>query len=108
MNYTNVEGMNEHGSKPMWVASQLNGREYTAAGQAGGALQTMAVLQAYQVDLLKDLNDGQGLYPEVVSELSQTTDLALWVTKYTAPLQICTSNLWEVEHRQSYLSSEEE
>lgn len=65
----------------MWVASQLNGRVYVAAGQAGGALHTIAVLQAYQVDLLKDLDDGQGLYPEMVSELSRTTELALWASR---------------------------
>ncbi|KAL0161738.1 hypothetical protein M9458_045463, partial [Cirrhinus mrigala] len=36
------------------VTSRLNGRVYAAAGQAVGALQ------AYQADLLKDLDKGQG------------------------------------------------
>ncbi len=44
----------------------------------------MAVLQAYQADLLKDLDQGQGLPPEAVSELRRTTDLALRATKQTA------------------------
>lgn len=45
------------------------GRVYAAAGQAGGALHTMAVLQTYQANLLKYLDQGQGLSPEVVAEL---------------------------------------
>ncbi|KAK2916827.1 hypothetical protein Q8A67_001201 [Cirrhinus molitorella] len=41
----------------------------------------MAVLQAYQTDLLKDLDKGQGLSPDEVAELCRTTDLALHTTK---------------------------
>lgn len=44
----------------------------------------MAVLQAYQADLLKDLDQGQGLSSDAVSELRRTTDLALCATKQTA------------------------
>ncbi len=62
----------------------MNGRAYAAAGQAGAALHTMSVLQAYQADLLKDLDQGQGLPPEAVTELRRTTDLALRATKQTA------------------------
>lgn len=54
-----------------------------AVGQAGVALHTIAVLQAYQADLLKDLDQGQGLFPEVVDELRHTTDLTLRATKQT-------------------------
>ncbi len=50
---------------------------------SGAALHTMAVLQVYQADLLKDLDQGQGLPPEAVSELRRTTDLALRATKQT-------------------------
>ncbi|KAL0189927.1 hypothetical protein M9458_017026, partial [Cirrhinus mrigala] len=57
---------------------------YAAAGQAVGALHTMAVLQAYQADLLKDLDKGQGLSPDEVAELRCTTDLALRATKQAA------------------------
>ncbi|MGL5882283.1 MAG: hypothetical protein ACRCY0_03465, partial [Synechococcus elongatus] len=71
-------------SKPLKVTSRLNGRAYAAAGQAGAALHTMAVLQAYQADLLKDLDQGQGLSPDAVAELRQATDLALRATKQTA------------------------
>ncbi len=44
----------------------------------------MAVLQAYQADLLKDLDKGQGLSPDEVAEQARTTDLALRATK-----QVC-------------------
>ncbi len=71
-------------SKPLMDTSRLNGRAYAAAGQAGAALHTMSVLQAYQADLLKDLDQGQGLPLEAVTELRRTTDLALRATKQTA------------------------
>ncbi|ROL55539.1 Ovoinhibitor [Anabarilius grahami] len=71
-------------SKPLKMTSRLNGKAYAAAGQAGAALHSMAVLQAYQADLLKDLDQGQGLSPDAVEELRRTTDLALRATKQTA------------------------
>lgn len=67
--------------KPLRMISKLNGRAYAAAGQAGGVLHMMAVLQAYQASLLKVLDDDKGLSPEAVIELRRTTDLALQVTK---------------------------
>ncbi len=42
------------------------------------------MLQAYQVDLLQDLDQGQGLPTEAVTELRRTTDLALRPTKQMA------------------------
>ncbi len=69
-------------SRPLQETSRLNGRAYAAAaGQAVASLHTMAVLQAYQADLLKDLDKGQGLSPDEVAELRRTTDLALRATK---------------------------
>ncbi len=70
-------------SKPLQDTSRLNGRAYAAAGQAVASLHTMA-LQAYQADLLKDLDNGQGLSPDEVAELRRTTDLALRATKQAA------------------------
>ncbi len=70
--------------KSLQDTSRLNGRAYAAAGQAVALLHTMAVLQAYQADLLKDLDDGQGLSPDEVAELRRTTDLALRATKQAA------------------------
>ncbi len=71
-------------SKPVQDSSCLNGKAYAAAGQAVASLHTMAVLQAYQADLLKDLDNGQGLSPDKVAELRRTTDLALRATKQAA------------------------
>ncbi len=71
-------------SRPLQATSRLNGRAYAAAGQAVASLHTMAVLQAYQADLLKDLDSGQGLSPDEVAELRRTTDLALRATKQAA------------------------
>ncbi|KAL0200312.1 hypothetical protein M9458_003499, partial [Cirrhinus mrigala] len=51
---------------------------------AVGVLHTLAVLQTYQADLLKDLDKGQGLSPDEVAELCCTTDLALRATKQAA------------------------
>ncbi|KAL0153006.1 hypothetical protein M9458_051710, partial [Cirrhinus mrigala] len=53
-------------TEPIQRTSSLNGRAYAAAGQAVASLHTMAVLQAYQADLLK---------------LRRTMDLALRATK---------------------------
>ncbi len=71
-------------STPLQVTSCLNGRAYAAAGQVVASLHTMAVLQAYQADLLKDLDNGQGFSPDEVAELRHTTDLALRATKQAA------------------------
>ncbi|KAL0185429.1 hypothetical protein M9458_021126, partial [Cirrhinus mrigala] len=42
------------------------------------------VLQAYQADLIKDLDKGQVLSPDKVAELRHTTDVALRATKQAA------------------------
>lgn len=46
-----------------------------AEGQAGGVLHTMAIKHDYKMDLLRDLDQGQGLSPDEVSELRRTTYL---------------------------------
>ncbi len=43
------------------------------------------MLQAYQADLLKDLDKGPGLSPDEVAELFRTTDLALRATSVGKP-----------------------
>ncbi len=43
--------------KPCWTTSALIGKSYIAAGQAGMALHTMAILQAYQADVLKETEE---------------------------------------------------
>ncbi len=71
-------------SKSCRTTSALIGKSYIAAGQAGMALHTMAILQAYQADVLKEMDEGTGLTPEAVKELRRATDLALRATKHTA------------------------
>ncbi len=44
----------------------------------------MAVLQAYQADLLKELDDGEEINVEDISELCKTADLPLRATNETA------------------------
>lgn len=72
------------------------------AGQAGDALNTIAVLQAYQVDLLKDTEVAEGVAPAEIKELCCTTDLVLRATKqadcainlYLAALVTTKRHLW--------------
>ncbi|MGL5564841.1 MAG: hypothetical protein ACRDC4_03840 [Plesiomonas sp.] len=59
-------------------------KSYMAAGQAASTLHSMAVFQAYQADLLKELDESQNFSPEAVKELQRATDLALRATKHTA------------------------
>ncbi|KAL0147482.1 hypothetical protein M9458_057222 [Cirrhinus mrigala] len=71
-------------SKPLRVTSALVGKGYTAAGQAGACLHTMSVLQAYQANLLKELDEGEEIKDSNISELRRTADLYLRATKETA------------------------
>ncbi len=48
-----------------------------AAGQAAACLQTMYLLQAYQVELLGDHDEGGGCGPNAVCERRRATDLSL-------------------------------
>ncbi len=68
-------------SKPLRTTSALEGKGYTAVGQAGACLHTMSVLQAYQADLLKELDEGKQVKSDDISELRRTADLALRATK---------------------------
>ncbi len=84
------------GSRPTWksrpllpskqcrTTSALIVKSYMVAGQGGAALHTMAILQAYQAEVLKEINEGGGVTPEAVKKLRRATDLALRATKHTA------------------------
>ncbi len=48
------------------------------------ALHMMANLQAYQADVLKEMDERTGLTPEAVKDLRRATDLAFRATKHTA------------------------
>ncbi len=69
--------------KSLRASSALVNKGYAAAGQAGTCLHTMAVLQAYQADLLKVLYEGERFNAEDISELCKTADLSLRATKET-------------------------
>ncbi len=71
-------------SMPLRITSALVGKGYMAAGQAGACLHTMSVLQAYQADLLKELDEGKQVSSNDILELRRTADLALRATKETA------------------------
>ena len=71
-------------SKPLRATLALVGKEYAAASQAGACLHTMAVLQAYQADLLKELDEGEEIKSHNISELRRSADLSLRATKETA------------------------
>ncbi len=48
-------------TKPVRTTSALVGKAYSAAGQAAACLHTMSLLQAYQGELLADLDEGGGI-----------------------------------------------
>ncbi len=79
-------------SKPCRTTSALIGKSYMAAGQAGAALHTMAIFHAYQVEVLKKMDEGGGVTPEAVKELRRATDLALHATKHKA--RVAERHLW--------------
>ncbi len=70
-------------SKPLRTTSALVSKGYTAADQAGACLNTMSVLQAYQTDLLKELDEGEQVKSDDIVELRRTADLALRTNKET-------------------------
>ncbi len=69
-------------TKPLRTA--LVGKAYTAAGQAVGCLHTLAVLQAYQAELLGDLDEEDTIKSDDIAEICRATDLSLRATKETA------------------------
>ncbi|CAM4725499.1 unnamed protein product [Leuciscus chuanchicus] len=71
-------------SKPVKYTSSLVHKSYAAAGQAAACLHTMSIIQAYQAELLGDLEEGGGIGPDTVAELRRATDLSLRATKETA------------------------
>ncbi len=70
-------------TKPLGTTSALVGKAYTAAGQAAGCSHTMAVLQAYQAELL-ELDEEDTIKSDDFDEIRRATDLSLRATKETA------------------------
>ncbi len=75
-------------SKPLGTSSALVGKGYAAAGQPSSCLHTMEVLQAYQAELLKELDEGEGVNAEEIKELCKTADLSRRATKETVPVPL--------------------
>ncbi len=71
-------------TKPLRTTSALVGKAYTAAGQASGCLHTTAVLQAYQAELLGDLDEEDTIKSDDISEIRRAIDLSLRATKENA------------------------
>ncbi len=61
----------------MRTTSAKVGKAYSAAGRAAACLHTMSLLQAYQSELLADLDEGEDIGPNAVCELRRATDLSL-------------------------------
>ncbi len=80
--------------KPLQDTSRLNGRAYAAAGQAVASLHTMAVLHAYQADLLKDLDNGQGFSPDEDLALRATKQAATAMGRSMAAMVVTERHLW--------------
>ncbi len=74
----------QHGivSKGSILAFQAVAYDFNAGRQ--GVRGTMSVLQAYQADLHKELDERETMSSDDITELMRTTDLALRATKETA------------------------
>ncbi len=68
----------------MRITSALVGKAYSAAGQAAACLHTMSLLQAYQAELLIELDEVEGFNPSLVCKLRRATDLSLRAAKEMA------------------------
>lgn len=62
-------------SNPCSVTSALVRKSYMTAGQAGVAFHTLTVLRAYHADVLKELDEDDGLAADAVKELRR---LSTW------------------------------
>ncbi|CAM4567192.1 unnamed protein product [Leuciscus chuanchicus] len=77
---------------------------YMAADQAGACLHTMAILQAYQADLLGDLDKGENIDIEDIKELRRATDLSLRATKEAARAIGCSMAALAATERHLWLN----
>ncbi|XP_067291819.1 scavenger receptor cysteine-rich domain-containing group B protein-like [Pseudorasbora parva] len=71
-------------SLPTSPVFALVGNAYSAAGQAAACLHTMAIVQAYKADLLRDMDSSDVVGGDIITELRSSADLALRATKETA------------------------
>lgn len=57
-------------TKPCRTTTSLVSKVYMAAGQASTCLHTIGIMQAYQADLLRDLDEVEEVGPNAIKELS--------------------------------------
>lgn len=67
--YREILEVMAHATKRLELVGGMRNRSVCGSRLGRGALHTMAVLQAQQADLLKDLDEGKGLSPEAMEEL---------------------------------------
>ncbi|ROK16092.1 hypothetical protein DPX16_22710 [Anabarilius grahami] len=70
-------------SRPCHLTTHIADKAYAASGEAISALHTMAMLQVFQAQLLKTLDEGEA-DPEAFKDLCAMTDFTLKATKKTA------------------------
>lgn len=70
--------------KPCRTTSSLVGKVHMAASQAGTCLHTIGIMQVYQADLLRDLDEVEEVGSDAIKELRWATDLSFLATKETA------------------------
>ncbi|KAG1925197.1 hypothetical protein F2P79_025690, partial [Pimephales promelas] len=71
-------------TRPLKSTPSLVGKAYSAAGQAASCLHTMTILQAYQADLLREIDEREEVSADAIRELRRATDLAFCATKEKA------------------------
>lgn len=70
------------------------GKVNMAMGQAGACLHTMVILQAYQADLLRDLDEGEGVGTSAIKELQATKETVRAIGHSMSALVATERHLW--------------
>ncbi len=83
-------------TKPCRTTSALIGKSYIAAGQASMALHTMAILQAYQADVLKEMDEGTGL-----TLWKSCAEPLIWLSEPLSTPHAPWGALWQVQWPQN-------
>jgi len=77
------------------TTSALIGKSYMVAGQAGMALHTMAILQVYQTDFLKEMDENRGLgAPQSYRPYAACKHTACMVGQTMASLVAIELHIW--------------
>jgi len=77
-------------TKPNRTTSSLMGK----VNMAMGHLHTMAILQAFQADLLRDLDEGEGVGTSAIKELQATKETVHIIGRSMSALVATERHLW--------------